>query len=121
MRDHEVWRYELISEIRTIADEAELRRLWTGVNPRSISSFAEEVAHIFSDYDIDGFIEAGADEGKLSSAQFAALQRFRDRFAAYLNEIAPMPLASISHESILGDRRWGQVIKTAREFIALVE
>lgn len=120
MRDHNNWRGELISEIRTIADANELRRLWSGVDPQSISSFAEEVSHVFDDYDIDGFIAAGADKAKLRLDQFQALRKFRDQFAAYIRGLSPTPLTSIRHEQILGNPQWREVTKSAHEFIALL-
>jgi len=121
MRDHEIWRSELFSEIRTIANAGELKRLWSGLDPHAISSFAEEVAHVFDDYDIDGFIAAAPDEVRLNLVQFGALRRFRDRFAVYLDGLAPRPLTCIDHETILADPQWGEVTKAAREFIALLD
>jgi hypothetical protein len=56
MRDHTIWRNELISVIRTISDINKLERLWSGINPHEISSFSEEVAHVFDDYSINYFI-----------------------------------------------------------------
>ena len=116
MKDHEIWRSELVSEIRTIANAGELKRLWSGLDPHAISSFAEEVTHVFDDYDIDGFIAAGPDKAKLQLEQFGALRRFRDQFAAYIDGVAPTPLASINHEKVLADPQWGEVTELAREF-----
>ena len=121
MRDHDIWCSELVSEIRTIADTSELKRLWSGADPRSVSSFAEEVAHVFDDYDINGFIAAGAGVGKLHHEQLDALVRFRDRFAAYIDRLAPTPLVAIGYERVLGDPQWGDVTNAAREFIALLD
>lgn len=121
MRDHETWRSELIGEIRTIADSSELKRLWSGVDPQAISSFAEEVAHVFDDYDIDGFIAAGPSKAQLHPEQFAALRRFRDRFAAYIDGVAPTPLTSIDHQTVLTDPKWGGVTEAAREFVDLLD
>ena len=121
MRDHEIWRSELVSEIRTIANASELKRLWSGVDPHSTSSFAEEVAHVFDDYDIDRFIAAGPNKAKLHLEQFGALRRFRDRFAAYIDGVASTPLTSIGHETVLADPQWSEVTKAAREFIALLD
>ncbi len=121
MRDHAIWRSELVGEIRTIANAGELKRLWSGLDPDAISSFAEEVAHIFDDYDIDGFIAAGPDKAKLHPEQLGALRRFRDRFAAYIDGVAPTPLTSINHETILADPHWGEVTKVAREFVSLFD
>ena len=121
MRDHQLWRSELVSEIRTIADDGELKRLWSGLDPHGISSFAEEVAHVFDDYDIDGFIAAGPSTAKLHLDQFGALRRFRDRFAAYIDGLAPTPLTSINHETVLADPHWGEVTDAARQFIALLD
>jgi hypothetical protein len=121
MRDRAIWKSELISEIRTIADDAELSRLWSGADPSSISSFVEEVTHVFDDYDIDGFIRTGADSGVLNPDQFVALRSFRDRFATYIDVLGPKLLGSISHESVLRDPLWGAVTTAAREFIALLD
>lgn len=121
MRDHEIWRSELISEIRTIANEAELKQLWSGLDPHSISSFTEEVTHIFDDYDIDGFIAGGLDKAKLHLGQFGALCKFRDRFATYIDGAAPKPLTSISYETVLADPQWSKVTQAAREFITLLD
>lgn len=121
MRNYEIWRSELISEIRTIADASQLKSLWSGADPRSVSSFAEEVAHVFDDYDIDGFIAIGMDKGKLRLEQFNALIRFRDRFVAYLDELEPTPLVSINYERILSDPQWGDVTNAAGAFIALID
>jgi hypothetical protein len=121
MRDHTIWRNELISEIRTIADIDELERLWFGINPREISSFVEEVAYVFNDYSINEFISAGPQKAVLTIEQFDALCRFRDRFSRYLEEIAPRPLVSIEHKKILMDPQWHEVIKAAQEFITLLD
>lgn len=121
MRHHETWRSELVSEIRTIANAGELKRLWSGLDPHAISSFAEEVAHVFDDHDIDGFIAAGPGNAKLNLEQFDALRRFRDRFAAYIDGVAPTPITSIDHQTVLADPQWGEVTEAAREFIALLD
>jgi hypothetical protein len=121
MRDYEIWRTELVSEIRTIANADELKRLWSGLEPHAISSFAEEVAHVFDDYDIDGFIAAEPNKAKLNIEQFAALRRFRDRFAAYVDGMVPAPLTAIDHETVLADPKWGEVTRTALEFIVLLD
>ena len=121
MRDHEIWRSELVSEIRMIANDGDLKRLWSGLDPHAISSFAEEAAHVFDDFDIDGFITAGPGKGKLQLEQFCALRRFRDRFAAYIDGVAPTPLTSINHETVLADPQWTEVTGAAREFIALLD
>ena len=121
MRDHEIWRRVLVSEIRTIANDGELKRLWSGLDPHAISSFAEEVAHVFDDFDIDGFVTAGPGKAKLHLEQFDALRRFRDRFAAYIDGMAPASLISINQETVLADPQWGEVTGAAREFIALLD
>jgi hypothetical protein len=121
MRDHTIWRNELISVIRTIADANELERLWSGINPRKISSFSEAVAHVFDDYSIDDFILAGPQKAVLNIEQFDALCRFRDRFSRYIDEIALKPLGSMSHKKILMDPQWHEVIKAAQEFITLLD
>ena|SRR5438105_14876833 len=121
MRDYEIWRTELFSEIRTIANESELKRLWSGVDPKAISSFAEEVAHVFDDFDIDGFIAAGTNNAKLRYEQFEALRRFRDRFAEYIDRLRPTPLTSIDHKRVLNDPQWSEVTNAAREFVTLLD
>jgi hypothetical protein len=121
MRDHDIWRSELINEIRTIANPNELKRLWSGADSHLISSFAEEVAHVFDDYDIDGFIASGQYKAKLDLEQFVALQKFRDLFAEFVNKMAPMPLTSIAHETVLADQHWSGVSNAAREFITLLD
>lgn len=121
MKDHEIWRSELCSEIRTIADEGELRRLWSGDDPNAISSLAEEVAHIFDDYNIEGFIATGPARARLDLEQFGALRKFRDEFATYIDGAAPKSLALIDHEQALVDPRWISVMNAAREFIVLLD
>lgn len=121
MRDHEIWRSELVDEIRTLANVDELKRLWAGLDPHAISSFAEEVAHVFDDYDIDGFIAAGPNQAKLQTEQFEALRRFRDRFAAYVDTLAPTSLTLIDYNAVLADPQWSEVTEAAREFIALFD
>jgi hypothetical protein len=121
MRDHTIWRNELICEIRTIADIDELERLWFGINPREISSFAEEVAHVFDDYSIDDFILAGPQKAVLNIEQFDALCRFRDRFSRYIDEMASRSLAFIDDKKIIIDPQWHEVIKAAQEFITLLD
>jgi hypothetical protein len=120
MRNIEIWRSELVSEIRTIADSSELRRLWSGRSPQKISSFAEEVAHIFDDYDIDGFIAQGPSRAGLNSTQFSALCRFRDRFSYFLEGMAPGAATSVAHEQVLADPKWHDVMKAASEFTKLI-
>jgi hypothetical protein len=121
MRDHTIWRNELISVIRTISDVNELERLWFGINPREISSFAEEVAHVFDDYSIDDFILAGPQKAVLTTEQFDALCRFRDKFFHYIREIALRPFTSVDYKKILADPEWHEVIKAAQEFITLLD
>lgn len=121
MRNHATWRSELFSEIRTIANADELKRLWSGLDEHGISSFAEEIAHVFDDYDIDGFIAAGPDRARLQPNQFGALRRFRDQFAVYIAGLAPAALTTINHERVLSDPQWGEVTRLAREFVALLD
>jgi hypothetical protein len=120
MKDHEIWRTELFSEIRTIADASELRRLWSGKDAHQISSFAEEVAHVFDDFDIDGFIAAGPEKAKLRPEQFDALCKFRNFFSIYIDSKASMTLTTVDHESILSDPNWKEVTKAASEFISSI-
>jgi hypothetical protein len=121
MKGHEIWRRELFDEIRSIADEDELRRLWSGMSSHAISSFAEEVAHVFDDYDIDGFIECGSAQAKLHLDQFDALRRCRDLFAIYIESVAPASVTSINYEKVLADPQWRSVAEAARAFIFLLD
>lgn len=120
MRDRKTWRSELLDEIRTLASNEELRRLWSGKDPTAVSSFAEEVAHVFDDFDIDGFIAAGAAEGNLTEEQFSALRRFRDKFAEYVALHRAHDLGTIGHEAVLADPRWKEVELAAGHFVALL-
>lgn len=121
MRDHDIWRAELFSEIRTIANADEIRRLWSGLDAHAISSFAEEVAHVFNDYDIDGFIDAGCHKAQLNLDQFRALRKFRNQLASCVDEMAATPLALIDHQAVLASLGWGEVTESAREFVALLD
>lgn len=121
MRNIEIWRNELFDEIRTIANPMALQKLWSGSDPCSISSFEEEVAHVFDDYDIDGFIAHGLVVSKLNSMQFSSLCKFRDIFSAYVDEVASIRSASIDYVAILADPRWREVMSAAFEFVELLD
>jgi hypothetical protein len=117
MKNQAVWREELFSEIRTIANESELEALWLGLDSNATSSFAEEVAHIFDDYDINGFISLGANEIGLQASQLQALCRFRDLLSDYVDQMRPININSIDPNLVLNDPRWKAVVVSAADFI----
>lgn len=119
MRDLATWKRELLCEIETISDKAELERLWLVPGSHSASSFAEEVAHVFDDFDIDGFVEQDLRKTGLSSAQLDALRSFRDAFASYVSTLKnefgdtnPQPAW------ILRDPRWAHIMNLAASLVA---
>lgn len=118
MRDLTIWRAELIDEIRTIADLDGLQRLWLGKDEGAISSFEEEVAHIFDDYQIDDFLRLPKESTKLSAEQTSALVRFRDCFSSFLASPRAKPYAD---REILKDPKWHEVVTRAKEFIDRVD
>jgi hypothetical protein len=121
MRDIKIWKKELFSEICTIADLEELENLWSGKNKTAISSFSEEVSHVFDDYDIDGLIAKGANEIGLTSDQFNALCRFRDQFLSYINSAPQGNSAHPNYLDVLKDPKWIAVSKAAQEFSVLLD
>jgi len=118
MRDPDTWRTELISEIRTISNTVELRDLWRG-RGGGISSFAEEVSHVFDDYDIDAYLadRAAID---LSDDQARTLKEFRDHFSTFIASCR-QPLHLVSSDEILAQPGWHQVCEAARKFIQAVD
>ena len=116
MRNIDTWRDELFSEIRTLANPFELNRLWSGVDGRNISSFAEEVEHIFSDYDIDGFLFLDQAHTTLTQEQALALRSFRDAFSKYVERL-PIPVSSVRSKDVLIDPAWNAVMQAARNFV----
>lgn len=116
MRDAKIWRDELFSEIKTISNRFELNRLWSGLDKRSVSSFAEEVEHVFSDYDIDGFLVAGQAVTQLNQGQLDALRAFRDAFAAYLSGLH-RPSSGVTSRDVLLDPNWEPVMYAAARFV----
>lgn len=117
MNSIEVLFTELKGEIRTIASLQELRELWSGSNPSRISSPAEEVAHVFDDYQIDRILDTGRDTLKATAAEFQALREFRDAMNRYLEHIGPGQLHAISWQEVLRDPVWKEVSLAARKFI----
>jgi len=119
--DFEGWRNELISEIRVISKRSEIEKLWSGIEPKRISSYEEEVAHVFSDYDIDGFLSL--DEGKtgLTPLQTAALRKFRDSFHKYVGFTNKEYNGLPDYRLILEDPKWDSIMKLAAEFISMIE
>jgi hypothetical protein len=112
----EVWRAELFDEIRTIADPVELRSLWLGHNPDRISSFREEVAHVFDDLDIDGFLRLDSRETGMSSDMREILVSFRDAFSALIRELSVNGFPA-DDRVILDDPRFMNVSRLARRFV----
>lgn len=108
---------ELKGEIETIADERELRKLWSGSDPKSISSPAEEVAHVFDDYQIDRILRAGREVIGVTESEFHALRAFREAFALYLEHIAPKSIQTLDWEEVLGDPLWQRVSLAAKDFV----
>ncbi len=121
MNDMDVWRRELIDEVRTIANHQMLERLWLGEDPHEVSSYLEEVAHIFDDYDINGFLLRSTDETRLTPQQFAALRRFRDEMAHYVSQIKNEYSNAPDNEFVLSDPRWKNVMKLAQDFMGAIE
>ena len=120
MMDHATWRRELFDEIRTIADRKELEDLWFGKDSTAISSYEEEVAHVFDDYDIDGFIERSAAERWLVPTQLDALRNFRDTFANFVRDTRMKFGEKVDPHIILNDPKWAKVMSAAKDFITLI-
>jgi hypothetical protein len=121
MRDSTIWRQELIDEVRTLADRHKLERLWSGSDPCAISSFAEEVAHVFDDYDIDAFLKIALRNNLLSGSQLQALHAFRDVFSAFVDRFGNQRLTDVSARRVLDDPRWLDVMSAARNFVNLTD
>jgi hypothetical protein len=117
MRDLNIWRSELISEISTISSMSELKRLWSGHDVNEVSSFSEEVAHIFDDYDINGFIDNGPFKAEMNAAQFDALCEFRHQFSDYVDRFTAEQITTMDHDAIFSDPKWLKVIAAAYAFI----
>jgi hypothetical protein len=120
MMDAATWRKELFDEIRTIANRSDLEQLWSGKNPMAISSYDEEVAHVFDDYNIDGFIARCAASDWLSAAQLSALKTFRDEFASYVDFTNRTSEGKSDYRIILADPRWIRIMSLAEEFVSLI-
>ncbi|HZZ91130.1 MAG TPA: hypothetical protein VFE23_01120 [Usitatibacter sp.] len=120
MRDAKIWRDELFSEIRTISNRFELNRLWSGVDKKWVSSFAEEVEHVFSDFDIDAFLAADQSVTQLTPDQLAALRAFRDALASYVSKLS-RPTSRISYQDVLLDPAWEPVMRAAANFAQMVD
>jgi len=121
MKDANTWRGELISEIRTIANPEKLARLWYGKDGLEISSFSEEVAHVFDDYDIDGFLAQDLALSQLNEAQHVALQDFRDRFSDFIDRLGNRNVSAIDPKEILDNPGWSLVVEKARRFLQLID
>lgn len=116
--DPDVWRAELIDELRTIADLQELESLWLGNDQAKISSFTEEVVHVFDDLDIDAFLALKSSDTDLSPRQRQTLVMFRDALLDYVNATrSTRPDAP----SVLADPRFRHVSALARQFLNEVE
>ena len=79
------WKAELIDEVRTLSNLKELETLWLGKDPHRISSFTEEVAHVFADLDIDSFLALDPTVVGLSEIQRQSLIQFRDALSDYVD------------------------------------
>jgi hypothetical protein len=121
MRNIEIWRHELFVTIRAISDSVGMRRLWLGLEPGAISSFAEEVAHVFHDFDIDGLIKLGPEGARLNLKQFSALCEFRDQLRMYVNGVPTRPLTLVDPITVLDDPKWEEVVRAARKFVSLLD
>jgi hypothetical protein len=120
MRDAKIWREELFSEIRTLANRFELNRLWSGSDKNYVSSFAEEVEHVFSDYDINAFISADRSVTQLRAEQLEALRQFRDALSSYVAGLA-LPGSSVNSRDVLLDPNWEPVMDAAARFIRMLD
>jgi hypothetical protein len=121
MRDYQIWHDELVSEVRTISDATELERLWSARESDSVSSFAEDVAHVFDDFDIDGFLSDEKCRARFNGGQLEALRMFRDKFARYVDLLRPGQLATIDYKRVLDDPKWSEVVGAAHAFIELYD
>lgn len=107
---------ELRSVIETIADPQQLRQLWSGSKHQEISSPAEEIAHVFDDYQIDAILKTDRSVLDVSESEFRALTVFRDSINRYLEHIAPRRLQSIDWREVLDDPYWRDVSSAAKAF-----
>ena len=121
MRDIAIWRLELFDELRTIANRSELEQLWSGVNPNAISSYQEEVEHVFSDFDIDGFLSLDPKQNGLTPPQLLALRRFRDEFSNYVDYTNREYKGKPDFRVVLADSQWARIMFLAQEFVALID
>jgi hypothetical protein len=121
MRDAATWRKSLFDEIRTIASRSEIERLWSGKDPLAISSYQEEVAHVFDDFDADGFIAMASTKNWLDNAQLTALRDFRDEFASYVIDTNREFGGQPDYQVVLADPRWTQIMSLADTFISLID
>jgi hypothetical protein len=123
MRDIAIWRNELIDELRTIGNRKELEQLWseTGPNATAISSYPEEVEHVFSDFDIDGFLSLDLKQSGLTPSQSLALHQFRDEFSKFVDYTNREHHGMPDYRTVLADPRWARIMALAKEFITLID
>lgn len=117
MRDIDIWRHELFDVVCTIANPEEIRVLWLGEDPSAISSYEEEVAHVFHDYEIDAFLELEPVVSGITSEQLEALRNFRDAFREFVSYVYRIYGSTPSPQQILDDKKWNEVQKLASKFI----
>lgn len=115
------WKTELTDELRTFANPDELELLWLSGNSERISSFSEEVAHVFDDLDIDAFLALSPNDTGLSNAQQRYLLDFRNALSAYVDQLKSMKRPRPSDKEILEDLDFKRITALARRFVEEIE
>jgi len=109
------WKAELIDELRTFSNLEELERLWLGKDPQIISSFTEEVAHVFDDLDIDGFLALDPASIGFSEIQRQYLMEFRDALSNYVELMKRV--RRTNDKAILDDPSFQRITTLADHFV----
>jgi hypothetical protein len=117
MRDIDIWRNELFDVVCTIANRNELEALWLGRNPSQISSYEEEVAHVFNDYEIDAFLDLDPTVSGATRPQIEALRGFRDTFREFVTHVTHSYGQTPDPRAILADNGWAEVQRRAEIFV----
>lgn len=121
MRDVNIWKRELLDTIDDIGHPERVKSLWFGPPDRKeVSSYTEFVAHVFDDFDIDGFLNLPLSESKIDEQQKVSLQKFRDEFDKFIEVTRYTFGSKLDSRLIFEQDGWKRVMRAASDVSKVV-
>ncbi|MEZ5824988.1 MAG: hypothetical protein R3C97_09670 [Geminicoccaceae bacterium] len=113
----DIWRNELFDIIKAISNKDELQMLWYGSNRDMISSYDEDLEHLFGLYNIEKFALLNEHESKINKSQNNLLKTFIKEIDNF-EKARKLDPSDFSPDIVLiNSSEWKVVMHAAKRFI----